>query len=145
MHELLGQLAARKQDFQSNTLSVSQLAEFIDLVQEKKLTGTSAKYLMRHMLSNPSEQTTKHIAEQEQLLSVPPTAQASKGAPEASDVATLVQRAMEAMPNEVAALKAGHVGVMNKIVGRVMKDSRGRADAKSVQEAVKRKISEGTL
>jgi aspartyl-tRNA(Asn)/glutamyl-tRNA(Gln) amidotransferase subunit B len=140
MHELLGQLTSRKQDFQSNTLTVQQLAELIDLVQGKILTGTSAKYLMRHMLSNPSNQPTKQVAEEQQLLS-PEQTQEVKGASLVNDLEGVIQNAMESMPKEVAALKAGHMGVLNKIVGRVMKESRGRADAKSVKEVIERVVS----
>ena len=38
-HELLGQLTARKQSFQNNTITVQQLSELIDLVQNKQITG----------------------------------------------------------------------------------------------------------
>lgn len=38
-HELLGQLTARKQSFQNNTITVQQLSELIDLVQDKQITG----------------------------------------------------------------------------------------------------------
>lgn len=39
-HELLGQLAARKESFKDNTLTAGQLGEIIDLVQTKTITGT---------------------------------------------------------------------------------------------------------
>lgn len=120
-------------------MTVQQLADLIDLVQGKALTGTSAKYLMRHMLSNPSNQSTKQVAEEQQLLS-PETTQV-KGASPANDLEGVVQKAIESMPREVAALKAGHIGVLNKIIGRVMKESRGRADVKSVKEVIERIVS----
>jgi aspartyl-tRNA(Asn)/glutamyl-tRNA(Gln) amidotransferase subunit B len=40
---------------------------------------------------------------------------------------------MVALPDEVAAVKQGHKNVLNKIVGLVMRESRGRADARSVR------------
>ncbi|KAF5333549.1 hypothetical protein D9611_002729 [Ephemerocybe angulata] len=145
-HELLGQLTARKQTFQNNTLSTQQLAELIDLVQEKQLTGTSAKYLLRHILSNPNTKSTREVAEEQQLLSFPPTSPPPTSStagvtPEAENEGALddvVLRAMAAMPKEVEALRAGRMGVMNKIVGWVMRESRGRADAKSVKEQIER-------
>jgi aspartyl-tRNA(Asn)/glutamyl-tRNA(Gln) amidotransferase subunit B len=38
-HELLGQLAARKETFKNNKLSVEQMGELIDLVQDGTITG----------------------------------------------------------------------------------------------------------
>jgi aspartyl-tRNA(Asn)/glutamyl-tRNA(Gln) amidotransferase subunit B len=38
-HELLGQLALRKEDFGDNVVSVDQLGELIDLVQNGVVTG----------------------------------------------------------------------------------------------------------
>lgn len=38
-HELLGQLAARRETFSDNSLSVGQLGELIDLVQDGVITG----------------------------------------------------------------------------------------------------------
>jgi len=47
---------------------------------------------------------------------------------------------MAALPDEVAAVRNGHKGVLNKIVGRVMRESRGRADARSVRDLVEKLI-----
>lgn len=52
------------------------------------------------------------------------------------DLQSVCMRAVEALPDEVAALRAGHHNVVNKIVGWVMKETRGRADAKTVRETV---------
>lgn len=38
-HELLGQLAARKETFTQNPVSVEQMGELIDLVQNGGITG----------------------------------------------------------------------------------------------------------
>jgi aspartyl-tRNA(Asn)/glutamyl-tRNA(Gln) amidotransferase subunit B len=56
---------------------------------------------------------------------------------------TLCQAAITALPNEVAAVRAGNKNVVNKIVGRVMRESRGRADAKGVKALVEELILGG--
>lgn len=38
-HELLGQLAARKETFTENPVTIGQMGELIDMVQSKQLTG----------------------------------------------------------------------------------------------------------
>lgn len=40
-HELLGQLAARKETFKDNCVSVEQMGDLIDMVQFGKMTGES--------------------------------------------------------------------------------------------------------
>jgi hypothetical protein len=39
LHELLGQLAARKETFSDDCLSVEHMGELIDLVQSRVITG----------------------------------------------------------------------------------------------------------
>lgn len=42
LHELLGQLAARKETFSDNPISVEQMGELVDMVQSGKMTGDVA-------------------------------------------------------------------------------------------------------
>jgi aspartyl-tRNA(Asn)/glutamyl-tRNA(Gln) amidotransferase subunit B len=116
------------------------------------------------MLSNPSSKSTREIAEEQQLMSfasteptndgtaLPDSGYPSSGSPSTSSIPptttvesangldVLVSRALAAMPKEVEALKAGHKGVMNKFVGWVMRESRGRADARLVKEEIERML-----
>ena len=39
IHELLGQLAARKETFSDNPVSVEQMGELVDMVQCGQMTG----------------------------------------------------------------------------------------------------------
>ncbi|KAF9462046.1 Glutamyl-tRNA-Gln amidotransferase B subunit [Collybia nuda] len=151
-HELLGQLSARKQSFADNQISVQQMGELIDLVQSKVITGTSGKLLLRHMLANPSPLRTQQIAENLQLTALSPFFPSSTGARSTSPTSLqdtkpspelygLCLDAINALPSEAAAVKNGNKNVLNKIVGRVMKESRGRADAKSVKALVEELLS----
>jgi aspartyl-tRNA(Asn)/glutamyl-tRNA(Gln) amidotransferase subunit B len=47
-HELLGQLAARDETFSDNPVSVAQLGELIDLVQDGKITGWFSHFVKLH-------------------------------------------------------------------------------------------------
>jgi aspartyl-tRNA(Asn)/glutamyl-tRNA(Gln) amidotransferase subunit B len=53
-----------------------------------------------------------------------------------SELQSLCEAAIQALPSEVAAFRAGKKKVLNKIVGHVMKQSRGRADANIVRNLV---------
>lgn len=48
----------------------------------------------------------------------------------------LCKDTMAGLPCEIAAAKKGNKNVLNKMVGAVMKVSRGRADAKRVREII---------
>ncbi|KAG6844528.1 hypothetical protein H0H87_006184 [Tephrocybe sp. NHM501043] len=147
-HELLGQLAARKESFKDNQLSVEQLGELIDLVQDKTITGTSGKLLLRHMLANPSQALPQQIATELQLTAF----QASPGSMSnltspgsskfSSEIHVICADAIAAMPAEVNAVRKGNKNVLNKIVGRVMKDTRGRADARTLKALLEELILE---
>ncbi|TFK43869.1 Glutamyl-tRNA amidotransferase subunit B, mitochondrial [Crucibulum laeve] len=139
-HELLGQLAARNESFKDNTLTSGQLGELIDLVTGRIITGTSAKLLLRHLLAKPSSERVLKIAEDLQLTALSPSSSScssSSSSQTAEDpLFPLCKEAIAALPSEVAAVRAGNKNVLHKIVGHVMKGSRGRADAKRVREVV---------
>lgn len=140
-HELLGQLALRNESFQDNPVSVEQMGELIDMVQRGDITGkdsvdfhsgllnilttmrpgTSGKVLLRHMLDHRTAVMPSKLAAELSLLAL-------SGKDDGS-LERLCRDAMAAMPSEVAAVRGGNTNVLNKIVGRVMKASRGRADA----------------
>lgn len=95
------------------------------------------------MLANPSQTPTTQIAQELELTALSgPSSSTFTTSPEASELHTLCSTAISALPNEVAALRKGNKNVLNKIVGRVMKDSRGRADAKAVRNLVEKLITD---
>ena len=49
----------------------------------------------------------------------------------------LCRFAVSALPQEAAVVKAGNLNVLNKLVGHVMKASRGRANATAVHKKLK--------
>jgi aspartyl-tRNA(Asn)/glutamyl-tRNA(Gln) amidotransferase subunit B len=49
--------------------------------------------------------------------------------------------AMAALPDEVEAMRKGHKNVLNKIIGQVIRESRGRADARSVRRLLEELIA----
>ncbi|KAF9534608.1 glutamyl-tRNA amidotransferase [Crepidotus variabilis] len=184
-HDLLGQLAAHGQTFSSNPLTPYQFGEILDLVKDRQITGTSAKYLLRYMLANPSgdnaidtatkldfinpvsvsssslsststlPSSSSHEVPSDLALEDPSTQNTSSSvinssftsssAPRTSNVPPEVQafchQAISELPNEVEVLRTGKSkGVLNKIVGFVMKKSRGRADAIAVKGVLEKLI-----
>ncbi|KAJ7644265.1 Glutamyl-tRNA amidotransferase subunit B, mitochondrial [Roridomyces roridus] len=133
VHELVGRLHTSKLTFADNPISTAQLGELVDLVQNGSITGTSGKLLLRKMLAEPNEETTTERARALSLL-----VESSSD----DETAALCAAAIAALPNEAAAYRKGHENVLNKILGRVMKESRGRADSKRVKECLISQLKE---
>jgi len=130
-HDLLGQLTARNLTFKQNPVSTQQLADLIDIVQKGLITGTSAKTLLRRMLDQRTKALPSKLAEEMSLLAFP--ADDDTGS---SELEQWCREAMDALPSETAAAKKGSTGVVNKLVGRVMRISRGRANALKVKKVL---------
>lgn len=123
-HELLGQLASRRETFSENSISVEQMGGLIDLLHNKKITGTSGKSLMRHILATRTTTMPSTLAQELSLLASPA---------DDSNLEAWCAEAIAALPEEADAARRGNANVVNKIVGRVMKASRGTANAQSVK------------
>ncbi|KAG0702424.1 GatB/GatE catalytic domain-containing protein [Suillus ampliporus] len=124
-HELLGQLTARKETFSDNPVSIEQLGELIDLVQDGKITGTSGKSLLKHIIANRSSSAPSVLAQELSLEAVPQDDNAT--------IRAWCVETIEALPEEAEAVRQGNPRVLNKLVGRVMQLSRGRADAQNAR------------
>ncbi|KAJ7164627.1 glutamyl-tRNA amidotransferase [Mycena crocata] len=127
VHELLGRLYAAKLTFADNPITSSQMGELVDLVHTEAITGTSGKLLLREMLSTPSSQTPTERARLLSLLA---------SSPDQLDVTDICAAAIAALPSEAEAFRNGRKNVLNKILGWVMKESRGRADSQKVRKCL---------
>ncbi|KAL4081424.1 GatB/GatE catalytic domain-containing protein [Scleroderma yunnanense] len=134
-HELLGQLTASRETFTNNPISVEQMGELIDMVQHGKLTGTSGKMLLRHMVINKSSDAPSKLAKELGLVAV------------CQDDTSLVSQwcleAIEALPQQAEAARKGNLPVLNKLVGKVMKLSKGRANAENVRTLLSELLKTG--
>ncbi|KAG1735696.1 GatB/GatE catalytic domain-containing protein [Suillus paluster] len=124
-HELLGQLTARKETFSDNPVSVEQLGELIDLVQDGKITGTSGKSLLKHIIANRSSLTPSVLVQELSLEAVSEDDNAT--------IRAWCAEAIEKLPEEAEAVRQGNPRVLNKLVGKVMQLSRGCADAQNAR------------
>ncbi|KAG5219735.1 Glutamyl-tRNA amidotransferase [Salix suchowensis] len=137
IHELVGQLSARRETFTAQRVPSSWLAELIDMVQGNIITRTSGKSLLRHTLHNPSVESPKQLAHKLDLIALRTDDQVSSAGTASPagdmDLAAICRASISQMPAEVVAYQAGNVNVLNKIVGHVMKTTRGRANALAVK------------
>jgi len=123
IHELIGQLALRKKLFHENPVSVEQMGGLIDMVQSGMTTGSSGKLLLRHMLDHPSSEAPSELAERLGFV-------ANRGD---DFLERLCTQAVADMPEEADAMRRGVPNVINKLLGRVVRISKGTADPQSIR------------
>jgi len=93
------------------------------------------------MLTNPSTDSVLKIASDLDLLALSSTA---CGLQTRDPLVEICEKAVAELAAEVVAVKKGNKNVLNRIIGFVMKESRGRADARRVKEIVERLVCGGT-
>ena len=77
------------------------------------------------MLDNPSAKTPEELAKEHSLVAL------DKGD---SSMEAWCREVIESNPEVADAIRAGNINVVNKLVGRVMKKSRGTTNALSVRK-----------
>lgn len=88
----------------------------------------SAKLLLKHIVDSQSLEKPKVLAQKLGLTALKETS---------GQLEELCRAAIDALPEEAAVVRAGNQRVLNKLVGHVMKASRGRANATAVHEKLR--------
>ncbi|KDN35709.1 hypothetical protein RSAG8_11388, partial [Rhizoctonia solani AG-8 WAC10335] len=130
LHELIGQLSFRSQTFAENPLSPERLGELVDAVESRTITGTSGKLLMRHLIETRSQLPLPQIIDDLGL----------RAASSASELAALCRTAISMLPKESELVARGNDKVLMKVVGQVMRLSKGTADAQAAREELLRQL-----
>ncbi len=104
------------------------LNHLVDLIRDKKVTNQGAKLVLAKLADEGGDPA--EIVEREGL-----------GAMEDSgELEGIVDRALEAHPDEAAKVKEGAMQAIGPIIGFVMRETKGRADGKEVTRLVRSKL-----
>jgi aspartyl-tRNA(Asn)/glutamyl-tRNA(Gln) amidotransferase subunit B len=106
-----------------------RLAELIALITAGTITATIAKQVYALLEAEPSADPAA-LVEQHGLATVG----------DSSELDALVAQVIDANPALVEQFRGGKDGVINALVGQVMKETRGRADARQVQELLRSRL-----
>ena len=148
LHELLGQLAKVDLTLVNSPVSAAALGELIDAVSSRKLTGkefppvsassltrllilvmlwnpagTAAKSILRDFLSAPKSSSLKSLIQRNSSSGLTSTV-----------LESLCQAVIVDLPVEADIVRQGQRKVLMRLVGEVMKRSKGQADAKKVTD-----------
>ena len=110
-------------------VSAPQIAELLDLVAAGTISGKQAKELYAS-LRGTSRKPSDLVVE--------------RGMQQVSDASVLeevVKRVLAASSKQVAQLRGGKTGVMGYLVGQVMKETKGSANPKLVNELIEKLIA----
>ncbi len=126
MGEIAAYLKENKVEITETKLTPENLAELISLIEKGTISNNIGKQiLVEDMITNGEKASA--IVERKGLSQI-----SDEGA-----IKSIVEKIIEAHPNEVQAYKNGKTNLLGFFVGQVMKETKGRANPKTVNELVK--------
>ena len=126
--ELKRVLSYNKLDFADSGISVSDLVEFLNMLQSKEITAKAGHKIIEQMPNN--DKSPKAIAEELGLL----------GVVKDDEVLAAVKQAIEENPKAVDDYLGGQKASLNFLVGQVMRITRGKADPGETVKMLKENI-----
>jgi aspartyl-tRNA(Asn)/glutamyl-tRNA(Gln) amidotransferase subunit B len=128
MGELQRDLRELDHTMATNPVSPERLGELLDLVAAGAVSATAAKDVLAEMFSSDASPAT--IVDRKGLAQISDT----------SELEAVVDRVVAANPDLVGKYRGGKRGVLGALVGQVMRETRGRANPKLVNDLLERAI-----
>ncbi len=128
MGSLLGVLNALGKSIENSPVAPHNLAALLKLMDDGVISGKIAKTVLEEMAV--SGKSPEAIVEEKGLVQVSDT----------SAIEAIADKVTAANPEEVARYKAGNTKLMSFFVGQVMKESKGKANPKMVNEILRKKL-----
>ncbi|XP_068606731.1 glutamyl-tRNA(Gln) amidotransferase subunit B, mitochondrial [Brachionichthys hirsutus] len=117
MNELLGHLKQRDMSVSQSPITPSALAELLELQEKGRISSSVAKQVFQEMWRSPGK-TAPQIVQEEDLGLVSDDTQ----------LRITCQKVVDSDPEKVEAIRNGNRNVLNKLIGMVQRETRGRAD-----------------
>lgn len=125
MGEIAAYLKEEKLDIDETKLTPENLVELIQLIEKNTISNNIGKQIIIDMLKDGT--SAKEIVEKRGLSQIT----------DESAIKEICEKVVAAHPNEVEAYKNGKVQLLGFFVGQVMKETKGRANPKAVNELIK--------
>lgn len=125
MGEIAAYLKEEKLELGETRLTPENLAELISLIEKGTISNNIGKQIIIEMMQ--TGKAASKIVEEKGLSQI-----SDEGA-----IKEIVQKVVDANPNQVAAYKGGKVQLFGFFVGQVMKETKGRANPKTVNDLLK--------
>lgn len=112
----------------------ANLSSLINLIAEGKISNNIAKEVYSEMLKirelSDEKQNPEYIVKEKNLLQVS----------DSSEIEKIVLKVLEENQNEVQRYKAGETKLLGLFVGKIMKESKGKANPKTVNELLEKNL-----
>ena len=125
MGEIAAYLKEEKLEIAETKLTPENLVELISLIEKNTISNNIGKQIIIDMMKDGTK--ASKIVEDRGLSQISDT----------NAIKDIAQKVVEAHPNEVSAYKGGKVQLLGFFVGQVMKETKGRANPKAVNEILK--------
>lgn len=125
MGEITAYLKEEHIEITDTKLTPVNLAELISLIEKGTISNNIGKQIIIEMMKDGTKASV--IVEKKGLSQI-----SDEGA-----IKELVQKVVDAHPNEVEAYKNGKTNLLGFFVGQVMKETKGRANPKTVNQLIK--------
>ena len=125
MGEIAAYLKEEHLEITETKLTPDNLVELIALIEKNTISNNIGKQIIVDMMKDGTK--ASEIVEKRGLSQI-----SDEGA-----IKEVCKKVAEAHPNEVAAYKNGKVQLLGFFVGQVMKETKGRANPKAVNELMK--------
>jgi aspartyl-tRNA(Asn)/glutamyl-tRNA(Gln) amidotransferase subunit B len=130
MGSLLGLLNAEGKSIENSPITANHLGELLQLIDDGVISGKIAKTVFEDMAHTGD--SPKKIVEAKGLVQLTDT----------SAIEAVVSEVLSRSPKEIKDYKNGKTKVLGFFVGQVMKETKGKANPKIVNEMLREKLSE---
>ncbi|NIA08713.1 MAG: Asp-tRNA(Asn)/Glu-tRNA(Gln) amidotransferase subunit GatB [Nitrospiraceae bacterium] len=124
--ELVRLLKQDNREIDACPLSPNALAGLLTLIDDGTISGKMAKDILQQMYH--TQESAKKIIEEQGLAQVS----------DESQLRTVIGQVMEAHPKEVEKYRAGKTKIVGFLVGQVMRETKGQANPKKVNELLQK-------
>ena len=130
MGDVLKVINEQKIDIKDFPVSPDKLAKLINLINDGTISGKIAKEIFPIMLSE--EKDPEAIIKEKNLIQIT----------DISSIENIVEKIIESHQDEVKQFLEGKEKVLGFFVGQIMKETKGKANPKLVNELLHKKLNE---
>ncbi|XP_019717936.1 glutamyl-tRNA(Gln) amidotransferase subunit B, mitochondrial [Hippocampus comes] len=131
-NELLALLKQQDLNVGQSRVSPSSMAQLLELLEAGSISSSVAKQVFQEMWRQSGAKTATEIVSEQDLGLVS----------DAQRLRDVCAKVVDSHPHEVQAFRAGNQKVLNKLMGSVQKETKGRADPIVVRKILLDEISE---
>jgi aspartyl-tRNA(Asn)/glutamyl-tRNA(Gln) amidotransferase subunit B len=128
MGDLLRELKGDEKEIDESLLTPSHLAEMLKMIKEGTISGKIAKEVFEEMYRTGEKPA--RIVQEKGLVQISDT----------SEIEKAIEKAMQANPKQVEDYRKGKEKLLGYFVGEVMKETKGKANPKLLNELLKEKL-----